>query len=55
MKTLIALTLGMVAALFSAGMQERFVGHSSDWVGLLVGVSVAVLVLHRLQIQARHR
>lgn len=55
MRTLIAFTLASVAALFSAGMEERFIGQASGWTGLIVFVCVYVIVIHRLTIQARHR
>jgi hypothetical protein len=54
MKSLIALLLGFVAALFATGIEEAVFGASSGWVALLVAVPVFVIVLHRLQLGERH-
>lgn len=55
MRSLIALALGSVAALFATGIEERAIGYASGWLALIVGVSVFVITIHRLQIQAKHR
>lgn len=56
MKGLISFCLGLVAALFATGIEEAaFHGRAGGWLALIVGVSVFVLVLHRLQMQARGR
>jgi uncharacterized membrane protein len=53
MRALIAITLGIVAALFATGIEERAMGYASGWLALIVGVSVFVIVIHRLALQAR--
>lgn len=54
MKALIALALVLVAALFATGIEEVAMDdRAGGWLALIVFASVFVLVLHRLQKQAR--
>lgn len=54
MKTLISFLLALVAALFATGIEETAMdGRAGGWLALIVFASVFVLVLHRLQSQAR--
>lgn len=54
MRVLISLTLGLIAALFATGMEERAFNQVSGWLALIVFASVATISLHVMQVQRRH-
>lgn len=54
MRALIALILGLVAALFTTGIEEAaFDGRAGGVLAVIVGGAVGVICLHFLQMQAR--
>lgn len=54
MRTLISLTLGMVAFLIFTAIEEWALGQATGWLGLFAFTGAFTWTLHGLQLTRRH-